>query len=136
MENKEVEKSLNNIREGVDCDGDTNCIKDYIEQLEKEIHSTLGAVRHACSIVVKRENNVKQLEQENEELRQRLIASNAFGRKSNEFRQEAERKLQEKDKALDKAVNELMSYQTLCPPTDYNDLKNEKEWKEWCMNDE
>lgn len=68
MENKQVEKSLNNIREGIFSEDDTNGIGLYIEQLEQEIRSASGAIRHACSIVVERENNVKQLEQEIKEL--------------------------------------------------------------------
>lgn len=79
MENKEVEKSLSNIREGVFCDEDTDSIKEYIEQLEQEICSALGVIGHVCSIVVERGKDAKQLEEQNKDLRERLIRMRRWG---------------------------------------------------------
>lgn len=56
------------------------------------------------------ENHIRNLQKENEELKQQLQA---------------------KDKAFDKACEELTKYNTY----EFDDFQTKEDWKEWCENE-
>lgn len=47
-----------------------------------------------------------------------------------------EKELELKDKALDKACEELEEFDCTFNDKDYCDVKNKEEWREWCLKDE
>lgn len=109
MENKEIERDIDKL------------VRKYIKNSDI---SLTGSIRG-----FKITQYIEQLEEENKDLRLRLIASNKFGRKSIEIRQEVEMK-------LDKYAN-LLSREVKVATWEYPGgiYMTPNYWKDRCENE-